>query len=344
MAKEDIRIGVIGSGSVGSIVATRLTDNGYNVEYLYDRRSEIMVGDKQQMTVIDGENSCSSLVSCVSSVDGFSGKKDIIFLLGRSTDMTKHMDYVMDSLSDNGFVVMLNNTLCRRCVTARLAVNRIVGMMIGWSCIRNSDAESEIISSGDTYVGVYAPDAVPLANLVVNMFNEFMPTKYIDNFNDVVLGRVVLNSAIACLGALSGLRLKDFLHDKYGKRLFIELVKEGYHAYTGIGIVPVDYDGKLDYQLFCGDTLKSKRYRKAVIGMLVKFNGETRSSILLDLQNNKKAETEYFIGKIVETATKNHINCKFSQNVYKKINQIEASDDTIREELLKIVYKECKDK
>ena len=76
--------------------------------------------------------------------------------------------------------------------------------------------------------------------------------------------------------------------------------------------------------------------------MLIKYNGDTRSSILLDLQNNKKAETEYMIGKIVETAKKNNINCVFSENVYKKINEIEVSNDTIREELLEIVFKECK--
>ena len=333
-----IQIGVIGSGAVGSIIATKLTYIGYDVEYVYDKQSDIVIDGKQEMSVVGGSCSCSALVTCVAKEEDFSTKKDIIFLACKSTHMQAHAKKIKNALTDNGFVVMLNNTLCRHCVTPYIPINKIVGMFIEWSCVKIDYDDSEITNAGPTIFGTYNQDAKPLAELTCKIMEPISHSTYVDNLNDIVLGRIILNSAIASVGAISGLNLGEFLKLKYGRKLFVELIKEGVSVYRHVDIKAEDYDKKLNYDLFCSDTFKGKIYRRQIINFLIKYNGQTRSSILQDLQNNKSIEAEYLIGKIVETGNKHNINCKFSEKVYKKIIEIQENNDTIRPELLKIIY------
>ncbi len=332
---KKIKVGVIGSGAVGCIIATKLGSAGLDVEYVYDKKSEIEIAGLRELSVIGEIEPCSHLVHCVANEDEFSSKKDIIFMVCKSTHMQRHAALVANHLSPNGYVVMLNNTLCRRVVTQYIDRHKIVGMFIDWSCIKQDDSTSIVTQAGNTMIGVYEDDAKPLAELTCKLLSKIFPTIYVENFNDVVLGRIVLNSAIAAVGALCGLSLGDFLKQKYGRKLFCRLVEEGYNVYRAIGITPTDYDGKLDYSEFCD----KKAYRRKIVRMLRKYNADTWSSIYADLMENKSIEAEFLIGTIVDTGLKNNINCKFSENVYKKILEIKQNNDTIRIDLLEIVYK-----
>ena len=337
---KGIKIGVIGSGAVGCILATKLVANGFDVEYVYDKKTEIEIGGLRELNVIGETTPCSQLVHCVASEDEFSSKKDIIFMVCKSTHMERHAKLVAQYLSANGFVVMLNNTLCRKTVTPYIDRHKIVGMFIDWSCEKKDDETSIVTKAGKTMLGIYADDAKPLAELTCKLLSPIVPTEYLDNFNDVVLGRVILNSAISAVGALCGLNLGDFLKEKYGKKLFCRLIEEAYRVYLSTGVTPTDYDGKLDYSMFCDN----KGYRRQIIKLLRKQNAETWSSIFIDLMNNKSIEADYLIGTVVKTGLKNNVDCTFSRAVYNKILEIHENNDTIRVDLLKIIYKGCEKK
>ena len=285
---KKINIGVIGTGAVGCIIASSLsTQNNFEVEFAYSKHKGINIDGLIEIDVIKPGDDISSLVKCVDTPDMFTSKKDIIFVVCKSTHMEEYTKNIKNYLAKNGFVVMLNNMLVRKCLTSKLPVNKIVGMFIEWSCIKLNDYQCEIINQGPTAIGVYSKDAEPLAKLVCRILSKVTNTVYLENFNEFVLGRIILNSAIASVGALSGLDLGHFLENKFGRKLFVELIKESYFAYCGVGITPTDYDGKLDYDIFCADTFYSKLYRKRILHFLGKFNSKTYSSILYDLQNNK---------------------------------------------------------
>ncbi|MBE5735248.1 MAG: hypothetical protein E7361_02250 [Clostridiales bacterium] len=338
--KDKIKVGIIGSGAVGCILATKLVAGGLDVEYVYDKASDIEIAGLRELSVIGEVTPTSQLVHCVSSEDEWTSKKDIVFMVCKSTHMERHAKLVSQHLSENGYVVMLNNTLCRKVVTKYIDRHKLVGMFIDWSCEKKDSETSIVTKAGNTMLGVYEEDARPLAELTCKILSPISPTVYIENFNDVVLGRIVLNNAISSVGALCGMPLGDFLKDKYGKKLLCRLIEEGYKVYLSTGVVPTDYDGKLDYSKFCED----KKYRKLILKALQKQNGNTWSSIFLDLMNGKSIEAQFLIGTVVATGIKNNVNCIFSQKVYEKILDIEANRDTIRIENLKILYKGCENK
>ena len=339
MKKNKIKIGVIGSGAVGTIIATKLSSYNYDVEYVYDRQTDIEIGNMKDLNVLGETTPCSTLIKCINNTKDFTSKKDIIFLMCKSTHINLHIEAIKNNLSSNGFVVMLNNTLVRKLVTKHIPKSKIVGMFIDWSCEKLNDNTAIVTKAGSTMLGVYSLDAMPLAKLVYNILVPICKPVLLENFSDYVLGRVILNSTLACLGALCGQKLGDYLKNKYAKRLFVELIREGYCVYRSIGITPTDYDGKLDYSLFVQRNKLAEKYQKQIMKLLIKQNPNTRSSILKDLEQNKTIELDYLLGTIIETGRKNGIIIEYSEKVYKKIIEIKSNNDTIREDLLEIVYK-----
>jgi len=337
---KKISIGVIGTGAVGCVLASTLSAHEkLDVEFAYNCHKGVTIDGMTEIDTIKPTGNLKSLVKCVDDPKAYTSKKDIIFLVCKSTHMAKYAENIAHQLTDNGFVVMLNNALVRSCLTAKLPINKIVGMFIEWSCVKLNDYQVQILSDGPSVIGTYAKDATPLAKLVCNILTTVSNAVYVENFNEYVLGRIILNSAISCAGAICGYDVEHLFENKYGRKIFVELIKEGYFAYTKVGIIPTDYDGKLDYDMFCSKDLGARLYRRKIMNFLQKYSGTTTSSILLDLQNNKTIELDYLLGKIIETAEKNGVNCPVSKKVYNKIVEIYKGQETIRPELLEIIYK-----
>ena len=337
--EKNIKIGVVGSGAVGTTIATKLTSLEYDVEYVYDRHTDIEIGNMRDLNVVGETEPCSCLVKCINSANNFTTKKDIIFLVCKSTHISRHIETVKDNLTKNGFVVLLNNMLVRHLVTKHIDIHKIVGMLINWSCEKENDNTAIITQKGSTMIGAYSEDAKPLAELVCKILLPISNTVYIDNFSDFVLGRVILNSALASIGALCGQKLGDYMLNKYARKIFVELIREGYCVFKVIGITPTDYDGHFDYDLFIRKDFKARRYQNKIMKFMQKYNANTWSSILKDLQENKSLEIDYMLGQIIKTGAKNNIDTIFSKKVYQKIVEIKANNDTIRPELLKIIWK-----
>ena len=264
MKKKNIRIGIVGSGAVGTTFATRLNTLGYDIEFVHDRHTDIEINNMREFSVMGETEPCTTLVKCVESSNHFTTKKDIIFILCKSTHINRHIEGIVNSLTPNGFVVLLNNTLVRHLVTKHLPKSKIVGILIDWSCSKLDESTAFITNAGRTMVGNYVVDAKPLAELVCKILGTQFDPVYIENFSDFVLGRVILNSALASIGALCGQKLGDYMSNKYARKLFVELIREGYCVFKIIGITPTDYDGKLDYELFVQKSFSARLYRRRI--------------------------------------------------------------------------------
>ncbi len=339
---KSLKIGVIGSGAVGCVIASVLSAKGMDVEYVYGHHQGIIIDEQEEISVIKPSGNISALVKCVSSVNEFSGPKDIIFLVCKSTLMDGYAYDAKAYLKEGGIVVVLNNTLVRHSVTTNFPLSQIVGMFILWSCDKISDTKVKITNSGPTVFGVYDNAARPLAEMVVRIFGEVSECVLEERFNDFVLGRVICNAAISGLGAISGCKLGGCLSNKYGRKLLEAMIKEGCLAYNSIGISPKDYDGKLNYNLYCSDTWQGKLYRHRITQAMLKYNADMVSSILQDLLQSKPTEVEYLLGKIVKTAKKSGTNCHFTEKVYQKILEIESGNDTISFDNMENIFKESK--
>ena len=81
-----------------------------------------------------------------------------------------------------------------------------------------------------------------------------MPTRISDNIMGELYSKLIINSCINSLGAITGLTLGKMLGIRKVRNIFIELMREMMRVAAGIGItVEPGGGGKIDYYRVLGD-------------------------------------------------------------------------------------------
>ena len=328
----DLKIGVVGSGAVGGVIATILAESGFNVEMLYKHEDGLMMDNYVNMDVIGVFGEHSYLVKSVKSVDEFNEKKDVIFVTTRAYSVAENVKNVVPYLSENGIVVVAGNVLTYQDIRQYLPLSRVVSMFIEWSSVRISPCKIKVLSQGKTTIGIYDKTARPFLGIVKALLERISKVEISENMLEFTLSRIVMNSAISAIGAISGLRLGKFLDDKKGRTLFKNLINEAVMVFNELGVNIPKYHNQLDYYRFVDNTFKGKLYARKMMNLIKKNNGYLISSMLNDLDNGKKTEIDYLTGKICRLAKVKNVSVPYSDQVVRIVKEIEKGNRTIYKE------------
>lgn len=329
---NDLKIGIIGAGAVGGVIATILTEKGYDVEVVLNKKNEFIMDNYVGLDIIGEFGEHSQLVKAVDSVDKLSEKKDIIFITTRANAVNSCAKMCAPYLKENGIVVIAGNVLVHQDAKQHIPLCKIISMFVEWSAERVTSTKVNVLVNGDMKIGVFDPCATPFLKIAKAILDNITPTHIVENMPEFIISRIVMNSAIASVGAISGLRLGKILLNKNSKKLFYNLIKESLQVFESLKINVPNYLGKLDYYKFCGNSFSCKHYAKKMMNVIRKNNPYLISSILKDLDNNKKTEIDYLTGKICRLAKATNVETPYSNKIVEIIKEIEDGKRTIYEE------------
>jgi len=126
----------------------------------------------------------------------------------------------------------------------------------------------------------------------------------VKNIESALWSKLIINSAINPLGAVTKKKNGELIKDKYLKRILIELTDESTRVSVAKGI-------KLLY--------KDLRHRVVKTCLLT---GSNINSMLQDVLNGKKTEIENINGVIIAEAKKLNISVPFNELLYNLVKLI----------------------
>ena len=335
---ENLKIGVIGTGSVGRVISVMLASSGYNVECMdFNKEFKNITSNSYiPMDVIGQFGVHSALIKYVNGK--FTTKMDIIIIVPKAFNATKAGRIAKASLTPNGFVITLCNTHYIDELFKVVNKNKVVGLFIEWSCLR-TEKINRVINKGANVIGVFHKDATAYFNIAKKVLNNISPTRIEKDMLGFITSRYILNSTITALGAISGLRLGKILEHNDGKRLFCKMIRENFLVSKKLGIKVPKYNHQLDYELFCANTMRSKFYRKRMIKTIKIRNANVVSSTLKLLEENQKTEIDFILGKFVKYGESLNIDMKYNKTVYDMIKDIEKKKFQIDYDNLRIAHR-----
>jgi len=335
--KEKIKIGIIGSGSVGRVLSVMLSISGYDVECIDFHKDfkNITSNTFVPMDVVGQFGVQSALIKYVNGK--FSTKKDVIILVTKAFNATKAGRIAKASLNPNGFVITLCNTHYIDELFKVIDKSKVVGLFIEWACSR-TEKVNRVISKGGNVIGIFHKDAAKYFDTAKQILNKISPTRIEKDMLGFITSRYIINSTITGLGAISGLRLGKILEDHKGKRLFCKMICENYFVSKKLGIHIPKYNHQLDFEEFCGCNFSNKLYRKKMIKTIMIRNSNVVSSTLKLLEDNEKTEIDFILGKFVKYGEQLGIDMKYNKIVYKMIKDIEKNKFQIDDDNLEIAY------
>lgn len=334
MANRDIKIGIVGAGSIGSVFAVFLTRAGFDVEIVRYYDNQKLDTRDSQVHIIGELGEVTATVKGTNEISDFSSKKDFIFIMTKAYDTKDSVMKSAEMLTETGRIVLLQNYFTVFDVLGRVPTTKLFGFIVQWSAIRRDSNVFEVVRGGDMRVGAFSVVEKSVLELLSDIMSYICDVYVSHNIIGDIYSRVILNSCVGGVGALCGDRLGLMLRHKNAKKIFTSIIREAVSVANRMKLYIENYNYSLNYYKLIGKDPISFIRRQYMYFKLAVANPYAVSSVLRAIENKKRSEIEYLNGMIVQLGDKWGVPTKTNDRIVKMVQEIESGNRSILKENL----------
>lgn len=309
-----MRFAVVGTGVVGSILAGHLLKKGEET-VLVDASAERVAGLKRAGVRISDPRRCISGDFAVpapdvcQSIAELRGKPpDVLFLAVKACILDEVLEDVAAIDHDRLAVVSFQNGLGTEDVVARAlgSRGRVMRVVINYAG-RILDAETVGVGffNPPNHIGVLEPGCVPAARGLAGVLTAAgLATQYSDNIRFQVWEKVILNSALCAISALTNLTIQTVMEMPPLRAIAEGIIREGMAVAGTEGVAFPD-----GFFAYC-------------VGYLNKA-GPHKPSMCADCENRRRTEIDFLNGMITERGLRAGVPVPYNQTVTALIKGVE---------------------
>jgi len=339
-----MRILILGAGAIGGVTAAFLAQNHHDVTLLCNRERAAETIRTRGLHITGKRGDFYAPVKAVASPSQLEGSYDYIFFITKAYDLQAAAQSVLPYLANDGLAVSFQNGICYEELAAVVGIARTAVSIVSFSSTMLADAELEFTGEGGFVIG--RPDGMADDRLhtLQQILSCVCPTRISSDILGEMYAKLIINSGIACGGAITGQTLGQMLRGTTARRFFIAIVREDMKLAEALGIRVPPFGGKLDYYAFLkgNGPLASLRRHLTLFAVGLRYRRLTSSS-LTALQRGRKTEVQYQNGWIVRRAAEHAIPTPVNDRVVQMIHEIEQGTRSIRPQNLRELMTNRKD-
>lgn len=315
---------VVGAGAVGVITAASLAKAGYQVDLVCKYDDYASMASKRGLKVSGFKGSYIQKVSSVASVEDIRGKRDIVILAVKANDIEDIGRRIIPILHSSSLVVSMQNGICEYDLQRIVGAERVVGCIVGWGATMQTQGDVALTSGGDFVIGY--PGREPDGALVelATILGSVLPVRISSELMGQLYSKLIINSCITSLGAITGLLLGKMLLKRKARILFIEIIREAMELAHIIKINVAPYAGKLDYYSFISHKglRGGLRQHLLILAIGLKYR-RLKSSSLQSLERGRPTEIDYLNGFIARQGKEFGVPVPVNAAIVLMIHEIE---------------------
>ncbi len=334
----DGKVLIIGAGAIGGSLGALLTRAGKDVVFLTRTEEAAAKINGEGMTLRGVRGSFTVHPKAVarpqvgSRPERLSGPFQAVLAAVKTYDLSSALRPVLPLL-DGCPVVSLQNGICIDELESLAGRERAVACVVGWGATMHGSAEMELTSEGAMVIGSRlgggaksgAPAKRPNLEAVRDLLSAVFPVFISQDILADLYSKLIINSCITTLGAVSGRTLGWMLGRSLYRRIFIGIIREAMAAADAAGIKVPPYAGKLDYYAFLkGAGPLDDLRRHLFIRLLGAKYRRLKSSSLQSLERGRPTEVDAFNGYIVRTAGSCGLGAPVNELLTRMVHEIEA--------------------
>ena len=219
--EESKRILMVGAGAVGGVTAAILAREHYDV-WLVAKYPEL--AEKISSEGIDVSGYCGDFrinVPAVAQSAELTGKFDYIFMATKADALVNVAREILPFIHEHSRVVSLQNGICEEALASVVGGMRTIGCVVGWGATMIAPGKVKMTSGGEFVVGNWERDKDEKLEEVAGILRHVLPTETSHKILSHLYSKLIINSCITTLGAISGLFLGEMLAKRYIRNIFI---------------------------------------------------------------------------------------------------------------------------
>ncbi|MFW5645253.1 MAG: ketopantoate reductase family protein [Bacteroidota bacterium] len=317
---------VIGGGAIGGITAARLTQKNIDVDLLVKYPELKKLAKTRGLKVTGHHGNYIRRVNAYLPSDLLSETFDIVLIATKANDMREAAMHILPFLEEDSMVVSMQNGICEDELACIVGIHRTVGCIVGWGATMIEPGTYDMTSGGINIVGSLNGISEDRITKLKEILNHLAPTYISHNIYGDLYSKLIINSCISALGAISGLRLGRMLRIKKLRKMFYQIMEEAVKVANAMNITIEPYANKINYYQFVEPGTIGSIKRSLIIGLMgFKFR-RLKSSSLQSIERGKKTEIDYFNGFIARQAARHNIDVSLNQKVIEMVKEIERGE------------------
>jgi 2-dehydropantoate 2-reductase len=318
------RILVVGAGAVGCITAAVLASKEYDITLLTKYTDLAKKISEEGLQCFGHCGEIRIKVKSFAAAGDLTGLFDLVFLAIKGNDMAEAARQVLPFIKSDSRIVSMQNGICEEELAKVVGKERTVGCVVGWGATLHNPGVSEMTSTGEFVLGNWGRERDPDLEVISDILSHILPVEISANIVSDLYSKLIINSCISTLGAVSGQYLGTMLSQHKVRNLFITIIRESMQVAGAMNLVVKPYAGKLDYYRFLQSGLLSSLRRHLTILVIGYKYRKLKSSSLQSLERGRKTEIDNFNGYIAAKGSELGIATPLNFALVSMVKEIES--------------------
>ncbi len=321
-----MRVAILGSGAMGTVMGAFLTKNGLSVEMIDNYEEHVKVMQAQGAT-ITGFANLTVPVTAYTTVQ-MHGVYDLIFLFTKQLSNMQLLPAILPFLHDKSTICTLQNGVPEPYVAEFVGKERTVGGTVLWGATFIKPGVSELtqdISTSDHLfeIGEISGEITERIGIVADVLRLMGPVKVTTTLMASRWGKLVNNACMSGMSAVCGATFGEIRDHPVARACLSYLGQEvkvcceadGYQLPVLLGNCSPDSLGFQSQEVF-------DESQRMFISMYKGFD-LAKASMLQDLEKGRQTEVRMINGYVCQTGNQYDIQTPFNDKVVEIVSAIE---------------------
>ncbi|MGN7397889.1 ketopantoate reductase family protein [Peribacillus frigoritolerans] len=323
-----MKIGVLGVGSLGTIIGALITKGGHNVD-LIDINQENVDALNQNGAKITGFLEETILVKAKNPSE-LSGKYDVIFLLTKQVYTKDSLESILPFLHEDSMVCTLQNGIPEESVADIVGKERTIGGVVGFGAtwigpgISELTTELEVIKKYAFDIGELTGEITERIKMIKNILENVGYCEIVTNINGMKWSKLLMNATFSGMSAALGCTFGEVLYNSGAMRSLANIADETIKVARAHHIRLVEMQGK-DFEFLELENPSEVSGKIAFYEEVWGPHANLKASMLQDLEKGKKTEIDYINGHVSKKGREKNIPTPYNDMVCTLVNQSEKT-------------------
>ncbi|MBV1759099.1 MAG: 2-dehydropantoate 2-reductase [Dethiosulfatibacter sp.] len=323
-----MRIAILGSGSIGTILGALLSKNQQDVVLIDSYKEHVDALNAKGAKIIGGINDVIPVnASLAKDLDG---TFDLIFFTTKHMHMNDALESILANIKDTTIVVTLQNGIPEDFVCEKIGAEHVIGGSVGWGATFIEPGVSELtsdVSGMSVIIGELNGSITERVKIVASILELAGKVTISDNLIGTKWSKVIMNATSSGMSTVLGATFGEVADDMRSYTCEANIALEGAKVMSAAGITPVAIHGFLpNVETISFSTKSELEALHAYFSNRIALHRKLIASMLQDISKGRKTEINEINGKIVEYGLKFGIPTPFNEKVVQIVTKIQDGE------------------
>ena len=322
-----MKIILVGAGSIGGTTAVMMKEKGYDIEIVESnvQRAEKIRTEGISITGALGDH--NQIFTVYNNIDELTELYDVCIIATKYFSLSTVAEKMIPHVSSDGLFVNMQNGICTGILSDAIGKEKAVGCMIGFGATMLPNGDVNVTSGGELKIGRVNGVVDEKVKQLAKVYCALLPTKAVDDIDAQLYSKLIINSCINSIAALTGETVGVMLSDERAKDIFLEIAREATRLSKAMGLKVPPYAKVLNYNLLMlSDAAWFNKIAKLLVSIVGKRFGDVRPSTLQSLDRGEITEIDIFNGYIAKKGDQYGVPTPVNHQITEWIHRIEKGD------------------